>query len=128
MLGLLGSTTTFDGKGIGIAVIDSGVDAAHKAFNSRIVFKKDFTVENKADKDYYGHGSHVAGAAAGTSVSNSGSGNNQYQGIAPSANIINLRVLDKNGVGSVSVLLNAMNWILSPADPTKPLSWQQSAK
>ena len=43
-------------------------------------------------------------------------------GVAPGVSIINLRVLDKSGVGSTSVLLNALNWILSPADPTKAVS------
>src|SRR5207245_4937813 len=38
------------------------------------------------------------------------------------ANLISLRVLDKNGVGSSSVLLNALNWILAPADPTNAVS------
>ena len=56
--------------------------------------------------------------AAGISTS----GANTYQGIAPNANIISLRVLDKNGVGSTSALLNALNWILAPADPNKPAS------
>jgi serine protease AprX len=86
--------------------------------SSRIKFSKDFTGENNPSNDPYGHGSHVAGAAAGLSTSTGDS----YQGIAPNANIISLRVLDKNGVGSVSALLNALNWILAPADPTKPVS------
>ncbi len=68
--GLLGQT--LDGAGIGIAIIDSGMDVSHKAFGakldlsgSRVKFKKDFTVEGKADKDFYGHGTHVAASAAG---------------------------------------------------------------
>ena len=121
---LLGATA-IDGTGIGIAVLDSGVDSGHMAFlntalipSSRIKFSKDFTSENNLRNDPYGHGSHVAAAAAGLSTSSGDS----YQGIAPNANIISLRVLDKNGAGSVSALLNALNWILAPADPTKPVS------
>ena len=71
--GLLGQT--LDGSGIGIAIIDSGMDVSHKAFGakldlsgSRVKFKKDFTVEGKADKDFYGHGTHVAASAAGMST------------------------------------------------------------
>ena len=127
---LLGSTA-IDGSGVGIAVLDSGVDSGHMAFfntallpSSRIKFSKDFTNENNPSNDPYGHGSHVAGAAAGLSTSTGDS----YQGIAPNANIISLRVLDRNGVGSVSALLNALNWILAPADPTKPVSSYQPAK
>jgi serine protease AprX len=119
--GLLGlkttTTTTFDGSGIGIAIIDSGVDNNHDAFaNSRIRLNKDFTSQNLTSIDPYGHGSHVAASAAGVSTSGSG-----YQGIAPGANIINLRVLDQNGEGTASTLLSALNWILAPADPTKPV-------
>src|SRR5256714_5384475 len=118
-------TTTYDGTGIGIAVLDSGVDNGHAAFGgtgllagARVKFSKDFTTENNPANDPYGHGSHVASSAAGVSTASG----NTYQGIAYNASVINLRVLDKNGVGSTSVLLNALNWILSPADPTKAVS------
>jgi len=116
--GLLGSTTTYDGAGIGIALLDSGIDNTHAAFDSgRVKFNKDFTAENNPSNDPYGHGSHVASSAAGVSTSG-----NTYQGIAPGAGIINLRVLDKNGVGTTANLLSALNWILSPSDPSKPAS------
>jgi hypothetical protein len=57
--GLLGSllgATAIDGTGVTIAVIDSGMDLSHTAFqpSGRMKFKKDFTPENKPDKDYYG--------------------------------------------------------------------------
>jgi serine protease AprX len=123
---VLCSSTTFDGDGIGIAVIDSGIDISHKAFaqkltdlsGSRIKFKKDFTAEKKDDKDPYGHGTHVAASAAGISTISGG----VYEGVARGADIVNLRVLDSNGQGKSSDLLAAMNWILSPVDPSKPLS------
>src|SRR5207253_3927901 len=41
---------------------------------------------------------------------------------APGTTIINLRVLNSQGVGTISALLNAMNWILTPADPALPVS------
>ncbi len=120
--GLAASTTTFDGTGIGIAVLDSGLDTGHRAFTKngvggagRIVFSKDFTGENIV-LDNYGHGSHVTSSAAG--MSNSGN----YDGVARGASIINLRVLNSQGTGSTSALLSALNWILSPADPALPVS------
>src|SRR5438270_4910348 len=91
LLGNLLGSTTIDGTGIGIAVLDSGVDTSHAAFTGRVKFSKDFTTENKADSDPYGHGTHVAASAAGVSTTNG----DVYQGIAPNASIINLRVLDK---------------------------------
>ncbi|HEV8139680.1 MAG TPA: S8 family serine peptidase, partial [Pyrinomonadaceae bacterium] len=107
---LLG-TSAIDGTGITIAIIDSGMDLSHVAFqpSGRLKFKKDFTPENKPDKDFYGHGSHVAALAIGNYTNGTGT---SFQGIAPNANFINLRVLDANGVGSTSTLLAALNWIL----------------
>ena len=117
LLGLV-TTSTLDGDGIGIAVLDSGIDSAHRSVYGNIKFKKDFTTENNPNNDPYGHGTHVASAAAGASSSNG----NTYQGMAPEADIISLRVLNAQGVGSSSSLLSALNWILSPADPTQPVS------
>lgn len=125
--GLIGSLlggNAIDGTGIGIAILDSGLDNSHAAFAkdllgaARIKLNKDFTGENNPANDPYGHGTHVIGALAGVSSN----GGNTYQGIAPNANIINLRVLNAQGVGSVSALLAALNWILAPADPTMPVS------
>jgi subtilisin family serine protease len=121
VLGLVSTSKTLDGTGIGIAVVDSGVDAGHKVFakssGSRVVYSQDFTGENRTD-DPYGHGTHVAGAAAGVNIVQ---GWTTYTGIAPNANIINLRVLDSRGMGTTSNLLNALNWILSPVNPNLPL-------
>jgi serine protease AprX len=113
---LLGGTTTtsytLDGTGVGIAVIDSGVDASHTSFldksnGVRVVRSVDFTGENRTD-DPYGHGTHVAAAAAG----NGRISNGAYTGIAPNASIINLRVLNKDGMGTTAALLSALDWTL----------------
>src|SRR6185503_3737485 len=86
--------TTLDGTGIGIAVLDSGIDASHHAFLNRsngirVVYSEDFTGEGRTD-DPYGHGTHVASLAAG----NGRISNKEYMGVAPNANLINLRVLN----------------------------------
>ncbi len=101
----------FDGTGIGIAVVDSGIDTVHKAFldrsnNVRVVYNQDFTNEGRTD-DPYGHGTHVAALAAG----NGRISNAQYVGVAPNANILNLRVLNSQGVGTTSGVLQALDWI-----------------
>jgi serine protease AprX len=118
ILGILPTTTTFDGRGIGVAVLDSGVDNGHASISSRVILDRDFTTENNPTNDPYGHGTHVASSLAGTSTENG----NAYQGIAPGVSIINLRVLNAQGSGSTSVLLNALNWILTPTDPTRAVS------
>ncbi|HKP73174.1 MAG TPA: S8 family serine peptidase, partial [Pyrinomonadaceae bacterium] len=76
--------TELDGTGIGIAVLDSGMDAGHRSFlgrsgnTPRIVASRDFTGEGRTD-DLYGHGTHVAAAAAGNGQISNGA----YTGIAP---------------------------------------------
>jgi len=109
--------STFDGTGIGIAVLDSGIDPNHVALSdaqssSRMVVNQDFTGELDANgfpitSDLYGHGTHVANIAAGNGKVAQGS----YVGIAPNASIINLRVLNSQGVGTEAALLNALDWL-----------------
>src|SRR5205807_4836526 len=94
------STGTIDGTGIGIAILDSGIYAGHSSFGgskSRVVTSIDFTGENRTD-DPYGHGTHVASCAAANSSVSWGA----YTGIAPNANLINVRVLDSTGQGLTS--------------------------
>src|SRR6266516_3742844 len=107
------NTTSTDGTGIGIAMVDSGIDPGHKAFlgtneQNRIVYSRDFTGENRTD-DPFGHGTHVAAIAAG----NGRIAEAKYIGIAPNANIINLRVLNSQGLGTVSRTLSALDWLLA---------------
>src|SRR6185369_15325960 len=77
---------------------------------SRIVVNQDFTGEGRTD-DPYGHGTHVAAAAAGNGIVSKG----EYIGIAPRAKIVNLRVLNSKGTGSVSNVLAAFNWLMTNA-------------
>src|SRR5437764_64398 len=74
----------------------------------RVIVNKDFTGENRTD-DPYGHGTHVASIAAG----NGRISNAKYIGIAPNANILNLRVLNKQGAGTVSGVLAALDWVMT---------------
>ena len=112
---LLGGTTTYalDGTGVGIAVVDSGIDTNHASFldksnGVRVVKSVDFTGEGRTD-DPYGHGTHVASIAAGNGrVSNAA-----YTGVAPNANVINLRVLNSQGAGTTTYLLRALDWVLT---------------
>src|SRR5437588_294852 len=87
---------------IGIAILDSGIYNQHLAFinsgngSTRIVANVDFTGEGNTSSDPFGHGTHVAGLigcnGTGTGVPSA------YEGIAPNANLINLRVLNSQGV------------------------------
>jgi subtilisin family serine protease len=103
---------TLDGAGVGIAIVDSGIATGLKSFsdgygNSRVVFSKSFIAGNTSTNDVYGHGTHVASIAAGSSNRAGGA----YRGIAPKADLINLRVLNDDGIGTTSALLNAIEWL-----------------
>jgi serine protease AprX len=109
--GTANNPTSLDGTGIGIAVLDSGIDVAHQAFLNRsngvrVVYSEDFTGEGRTD-DPYGHGTHVASLAAG----NGRISNKEYMGIAPNANLINLRVLNSQGIGTAAQVLRALDWV-----------------
>ena len=76
------STGPIDGYLVGIAILDSGIYAAHHSFTSgRVVASVDFTGEGRTD-DPYGHGTHVATIAAGNNHVSSA-----YTGIAPWAQL-----------------------------------------
>src|ERR1051325_2140933 len=107
---LLNLNPTLDGSGVTIAILDSGIDSKHKSFatTGKIKFSKDFTGENRTD-DPWGHGTHVAAIAAGDGAPTSGA----YEGIAPAANLVNLRVLNSDGVGTISGILSALDWVMA---------------
>ena len=84
-----------NGSGIGVAVIDSGI-ASSKDFAKSIVYSQDFTGGD--GQDLYGHGTQVAGIiGGGGSNSHCTMCYRNLQGMAPNANLIDLRVLDASG-------------------------------
>jgi serine protease AprX len=112
-----------DGTGIGVAVIDSGIvdrkslssvnkSDLHKfgsGGDSRIVFRKSWVKDNFGSDDPFGHGTHVAGIIAGNGFNSAGQGNFQtLRGIAPNAELLDLRVLDSNGEGVDSDVISAI--------------------
>ncbi len=101
-----------DGTGIGIAVIDSGIyphpDLNAASGQSRIVYRKSF-ISGGVQNDDYGHGTHVAGIAAGNGSSSSMPGTlHLLKGIAPNAHLLDLRVLDLNGASTDSIVIAAI--------------------
>ena len=100
----------YDGSGIGIAIIDSGVRANHpdlldsRSGSSRVVYSQSFIPGDPSVDDAFGHGTHVAGLVAG----NGQVSNGDMVGIASNASIINLRVLDANGAGTDSAVISAI--------------------
>jgi serine protease AprX len=101
-----------DGTGVGIALVDSGVVKADdleqaNSHTSRVVYQEVF---NGRKGDEYGHGTHVAGILAGNGKSSTGSQYTMtFKGVAPNANIIDLEVLDQNGVSTDSAVIKAIH-------------------
>ena len=111
--GTIGAQTAFSsglmGSGVGVAVIDSGISNQTDLLN-RVVYSQSFVPKVTTTIDQYGHGTHVAGIVAGNGAASTGTPYfKTFRGVAPKANLINLRVLDANGAGTDSAVISAIN-------------------
>ena len=98
----------YDGSGVNVAVIDTGIDTDHVDLDQgKVIYFKDWIDDREEPYDDNGHGTHVAGTIAGT-----GEGNQEYKGVAPGANLIGLKVLDNEGGGSLSDVDQAIEWCI----------------
>jgi len=88
-----------------IAIVDSGIDKSHVSFGdgSRVVARQVFGASGGSSLDGRGHGTFVASIAAGDAAG--------YAGAAPNANLVDLDVMDDNGVGRTSDVIAAAEWI-----------------
>lgn len=98
------------GKGIKIAIIDTGCDITHPDLNDRILGVRNFTSDDRGAlnivTDYVGHGTHVAGIIA---ANENGSG---IIGVAPRAKLLILKALSTNG-GQYAWVINAINYAVA---------------
>lgn len=97
----------YTGKGIGVAILDTGI-YPHIDFDSRICVFKDLILNKRSPYDDNGHGTCVAGILAGSGVGSMG----RYRGVAPGCSLIVLKVLDRLGNGNKEDVLKAFEWIL----------------
>ncbi|MFF8725284.1 S8 family serine peptidase [Streptomyces sp. NPDC015171] len=98
----------YTGKGVKVAVLDTGVDTTHPDLKDQVVESKNFTPAADA-KDHFGHGTHVASIVAGTGAKSGG----KFKGVAPDAKLLNGKVLDDSGSGDDSGILAGMEWAVS---------------
>jgi serine protease AprX len=109
----------YDGAGVGVAVIDSGItswhdDLGYQGHDSRVkvvagqrtVKFVDFVNGRTTPYDDNGHGSHVSGIILGNGRDTLGA----RAGIAPAANLVSLKVLDDHGGGYISNVIAALEW------------------
>ncbi|MBD1543029.1 S8 family serine peptidase [Arthrobacter sp. IA7] len=95
------------GSGIKVAVLDSGVASDNPDINPKVVLRANFSTA-ATNEDNYGHGTHVAGIVAASSNNTIG-----VAGTCPGCTILAGKVLDDNGVGSTSAVVNGINWAVS---------------
>ncbi|MBI3256371.1 MAG: S8 family serine peptidase [Actinobacteria bacterium] len=93
------------GRGITVAVIDTGVDLAHEDLAAQLVPGNDFVDGDRTPQDVNGHGTHVAGVIAATRGNDLG-----VVGVAPEARIMPIRALDAEGVGTPAAVIAAVRW------------------
>jgi serine protease AprX len=94
----------YRGRGIKIGIMDTGIDPDHPDFAGRIAAGKGFTGGSYVDDN--GHGTHVAGIAAGSGSASGG----RYRGIAPEASLYIAKVLLADGSGMMSDVMAGIEW------------------
>lgn len=88
-------TLGYNGSGVRVAVLDTGIDEHHSELVDAINYTKDFTGETgNPGMDYEGHGTVVAGL-----IGSRGVGSGKYQGVAPGAILMNIKVMNGSGEG-----------------------------
>src|SRR2546427_3571220 len=98
------------GGGVTVAILDSGVaaDADLVQPNNRILASVNFA-DQRLTSDPGGHGTHIAGIVAGNGTRSGG----EFVGIAPQANVVDVRVLGSTGSGRISSVIRGIEWVLA---------------
>ena len=107
-----GGTT---GKGVTVAILDTGIHAAHPDLAGRVIHCEDLTAERGTVAncaDTFGHGTFMAGLVAGNGASSGG----QYQGTAPGANLVAIKAAGYDGSSDVSHILAGIQWAIAFKD------------
>lgn len=103
---LWNSQANLQGQGITVAVVDSGIFPTQD-LGSRLIVPVQLNGNTSNMSDKYGHGTHVAGIIAGNGEASGGG----YAGVAPQANIVNVKVSDDSGLASTSDIVRGLQWI-----------------
>jgi serine protease AprX len=103
---LWNTTNKLQGKNVGVAVVDSGIYKT-KDVSGRVKVNVNFNPSYHDAADRYGHGTFVAGIIAGSGTQSSG----KYIGVAPKANLLNVRVADDQGMLYESDVIDSLQWV-----------------
>ncbi|WP_393073146.1 S8 family serine peptidase [Streptomyces sp. LN704] len=121
----------YDGTGVTVAVLDTGIDATHPDVSASIAGQVDFTGSPTGAKDGHGHGTHVASTVLGSGAASKG----LRKGVAPGAKLLVGKVCDDSGQCPDDGIIAAMDWAAhsgakivnmslggDPTDGTDPMS------
>jgi subtilisin family serine protease len=95
----------YDGHGVTVAVLDTGIDAEHPDLAGQVIASQSF-IPGQAVTDRHGHGTHVAATVAGTGAAENGT----YRGVAPGASLVVGKVLNNSGSGTEAQVIEGMEW------------------
>jgi len=102
------------GAGVTVAVLDSGLQSARADIRGRTVASVNFAGDADTTDDLCGHGTHVAGIIAGDGTGSTGAAFfRTFYGIARQAGLVNVRVLDGTGQGTVSGVIQGIGWAVA---------------
>ncbi|WP_432943516.1 S8 family serine peptidase [Kribbella sp. CA-253562] len=121
----------YEGSGVEVAVLDTGVDGNHPDLAGKVQKAQDFSESPTGTEDHFGHGTHVAATIAGTGAGSNGT----RKGVAPKADLLVGKVLGDDGFGLESWIIAGMEWAVAegakvvnmslgggPTDGTDPMS------
>lgn len=102
------STSSLDGRGVAVAVLDTGFDLAHPDFTGRVLTAESF-VPGEQPQDGHGHGTHCVGTAGGPATPPVG----RRYGVATAADVLVGKVLNNQGSGTDTTILAGMSWAIA---------------
>src|SRR5213078_2734357 len=104
-------TLGYTGKGVGVALVDTGAVPVKGLTSGNVVNGPDLSLDNPAswaaDKDGFGHGTHMAGIIAGNDGTSTG-----FTGVAPGAKLVNVKVGAYDGAVDVTQVIAAIDWVV----------------
>lgn len=101
------------GEGVSVAVVDSGIvnhtDLLDFGYGASAILASTNQTNEASANDGYGHGTHVAGIIGGNGTLSNGA----YSGVAPRADLINVKVSNNQGMATTSDVVDGLQWILN---------------